>query len=137
MTRDEYQEVFDRVATHMLLQKKKSVSEEMIRDKWGHQKLASSCMYRGDDGLKCAVGCLIKDELYNECIEHQGVDDADVIDALTESGIVCSDYMLKLLVTLQGIHDDSDPKHWENALGEVAEGWGLTLPSVSKAVPLS
>jgi hypothetical protein len=50
------QEVFDTVVTHLLAQGVKSESE-------------TGCMYRGPHNLKCAVGCLIPDELYDSIIE--------------------------------------------------------------------
>ena len=46
------QEVFDQVAEHMLTQYELS----MLND---------TCVYRGYSGLKCAAGCLIGDDEYN------------------------------------------------------------------------
>jgi hypothetical protein len=40
------QEVFDQVATHLLTQRQRSTTK-------------GNCAYRGDDGLKCAAGCLL------------------------------------------------------------------------------
>lgn len=56
------QEIFDTVKKHLLTQTKpaKDVDE--------------SCLYRTDDGLKCAVGCLIPDEMYFDQMEHRSVD---------------------------------------------------------------
>lgn len=56
------QEVFNTVATHLFEQ------GEMAYD--GSKE---SCMYRTDDGLKCAVGCLVPDETYSLGMEYQGV----------------------------------------------------------------
>ncbi|UOL48624.1 hypothetical protein [Pseudomonas phage Astolliot] len=55
----EPQAVFDFIYTHLKTQK--AVSE----DKTG------SCLYKGDNGLKCAAGCLIGDSEYIKSIEHQ------------------------------------------------------------------
>jgi hypothetical protein len=50
------QETFDKVCVHLLTQLQKSV----FLDSNG----SMACAYRGPNGLKCAVGCLIPDELY-------------------------------------------------------------------------
>ena len=47
------QQVFDSVYEHMVKQGKRSVSV-----------VDGECMYRGPDGLKCAVGALIPDDIY-------------------------------------------------------------------------
>ena len=49
--------VIETMATHLASQKKRAMSPE-----------SSKCMYR-IDGLQCAVGCLIPDELYHPSIE--------------------------------------------------------------------
>lgn len=48
------QEIFDTVSVHLLTQNEKSQESSFY----------SSCLYRGPNGTKCAVGCLIKDEFY-------------------------------------------------------------------------
>lgn len=53
----ELQEAFDTVVTHLYTQKKRAFT-------------SSSCLYRTPEGLKCAAGCLIPDELYD--IEMEG-----------------------------------------------------------------
>ena len=45
------QQIFDKVATHLLTQNARSAAE-------------GSCLYRSPSGLKCAVGCLISDSVY-------------------------------------------------------------------------
>lgn len=54
------QQMFDVMVSHMKAQGHKAVSN-------------GRCAYRGDDGSKCAVGALIKDEYYSEGIEGLGV----------------------------------------------------------------
>ena len=46
------QKVFDKVATHLLMQNEKAMRTEDI------------CAYRAEDGLKFAIGILIPDHLY-------------------------------------------------------------------------
>ncbi len=57
------QEVFDKVARHLLTQKRKS----LVKDD------SLSCMYRSHDGLQCAAGCLIPDSIYKERMEHNTI----------------------------------------------------------------
>lgn len=53
-----HQEVFTKVATHLLKQGRRA----LFAEKNGFR----SCAYRGDNGTKCAVGCLIKDEFIHQ-----------------------------------------------------------------------
>ena len=53
-------QVFNQAKEHLLKQIKKSESG-------GYR---SFCMYRGPDGLKCAAGCFIADDEYDEGMER-------------------------------------------------------------------
>jgi hypothetical protein len=55
------QEIFDTVALHLIKQGKKSVND------------IGRCLYRSPEGLKCAIGCLIPDEVYQRSMEGHGV----------------------------------------------------------------
>lgn len=57
------QEAFDKIATHLATQGKRSVKRKKFEDE------VELCLYRSPDGLSCAVGCLIPDELYKEKLE--------------------------------------------------------------------
>lgn len=70
------QEVFDKVVNHLLTQNQKSIDE------------SSQCMYRGINGLMCAVGCLIPDEFYNKDLELKAADSIMVKEALSKSGFM-------------------------------------------------
>lgn len=59
------QEIFDIVAVHLLTQNEKS--ESLGNGGYDMYK------YRGRNGLKCAIGCLISDENYMELIEGKMV----------------------------------------------------------------
>lgn len=69
-----------------------------------------SCLYRGPEGNRCAVGCFIPDELYYTGMEHRSVDTL----LRTEPGLLPhmplpTDAMLRLQV----IHDSerwADPR---------------------------
>ena len=92
--------VLNRVRTHLLNQKEKSV--------W-----RGTCKYRGDRGLMCAIGCLISDEHYNPNFDYlkngTPVDTNDILDALKLSGVYAPTELLK---ELQKIHDLVKPEFW-------------------------
>ena len=105
------QQLFDVVAAHLLRQNKKSMDA------------AGFCMYRAPDGCKCAIGCLIPDEMYYSYLEKRG------IRALAEHFIVPA-YIynpdnLPLLVALQRIHDTLSVEHWPHALIRTSARYGL------------
>jgi hypothetical protein len=126
------QAIFDRVATHLLTQGRKS-----LRD--------NRCMYRGDDGTACAIGCLIPDEKYSTRFEGLTPNSdpesfvtkldrksallqfketlADVAGATTES-----DY--EFLRSLQTIHDFNYPERWQSELISFAAIHGLDYSGV-------
>ena len=105
------QELFDRVATHLLTQNRKS------------QSLNGACQYRHYTGLKCAIGVLIPDELYRTAFEGQGIDtyarpsswSADILHA---AGILES--QVHLAKRLQDCHDDYEPHEWVYQLKTIA-----------------
>jgi hypothetical protein len=114
------QEIFDKVATHLLTQGRQSLVDENI---------FGGCAYRGHDGTRCAVGCLISDEAYTPNIEGQGVYQYDVLAALAASGVIdVVDRRFDLLAQLQDIHDYSAPDNWAYELEGVAHTFGLSMP---------
>lgn len=69
------QEIFNTVATHLLTQNARSMGT-------APQMEGRGCLYRGENGRMCAVGCLIKDEFYDPILENEPVRDPDVIFAV-------------------------------------------------------
>lgn len=66
-----------------------------------------SCAYRGDNGLMCAVGCLITDEVYTDDLESLCADVSEVVNALTHSlGFEITEHMEQLCTNWQLYHDD-------------------------------
>lgn len=61
-----------------------------------------SCVYRGDNGQKCAVGCLIPDEIYDTNMEGHGV--GEILHTYTLPDLVGN---YALLSRLQNLHDRS------------------------------
>ena len=127
------QEIFDTVAVHLLKQGVRSVD------------LNNVCLYRGPNGLKCAVGALIPDELYAPEIEGVSVltTTYDVSNEtnprvallnqlLKKLGIApCSDEK-RLLIRLQYIHDSIsyDPTSWRALLLKVAVKFNLNTHAI-------
>lgn len=78
---------------------------------------AKRCSYRGDNGLKCAVGCLIPDELYGHWMEGKiswSIFDQspEVQEAIFQKyGFQHGDLkeVLSALDELQAFHDSFDP----------------------------
>jgi len=132
------QEIFDIVATHLLKQNRRA-------------KDGFSCRYRGDEGTKCAVGCLIDDQHYN--VDMEGCSITEVKDLLNRSSIVVVedvDYMdlsaqlivvglkasgvdceapsvLNLLDVLQNCHDNEKPENWRTELETIARNKHLNF----------
>lgn len=86
-----------------------AITEALVRgEKSSAEK--GNCMYRNEDGNKCLVGRLIKDEYYMEDMESGACAGAEIIqDALEQSlSIEISRTERKLLQALQTAHDNCD-----------------------------
>lgn len=111
------QQIFDTAATHMLQQGERSV-------------YGNICAYRaGDTGLKCAIGCLIPDKLYNPSMEGQGVTSPKVYNALREVGIVVESG--GLLLELQQCHDRTMVEDWKEDLLKISVKYNLNADCVT------
>ncbi len=105
MSESQERRIFARVKEHLLTQNCRSEGE------WGEM---NDCAYRGPNGLKCAVGCLISDEYYRESLEGASVRCELVIEAVQSSlGELLSPMSLVLLASLQNIHDSTEPESWK------------------------
>lgn len=134
------QEIFTKVATHLLAQKAKSRASS-----------DGPCAYRGAEGRQCAAGALIPDALYTRAIEGLGVCNRRVTDVLVAAGVVpqaetCSIKYeedgnprryytelqhvphLLLIRELQLIHDCKYSSDWADALAKLAAEKGLVMP---------
>lgn len=105
------QEMFDKVAAHLLTQGKPAT-------------LDGNCRYRGADGTKCAIGCLIPDERYEARFEGSSVYEDLVAKAAGITSEQCP-----FAFELQHIHDSFDPLEWAarlNALARIHNLKGLS-----------
>lgn len=104
------QEIFDTVAKHLLTQKRRSKGVN-----------SDASMYRGKDGLKCAIGCLITDEEYNKNFEGRSI-----FTLVKEEGhLQRFRKNLSILIELQKVHDDVFPIFWKLELMGIASKFGL------------
>ena len=105
------QDIFNIVANGMLKQGKKS-----------EDRGSSSCLYRGPNGLKCAIGMLMPDNLYDSIMEGQSASESDVMKTLNVPNTVA---FADFLDNLQGVHDDHLPNDWDRELVNFAHHYGL------------
>jgi len=116
------QEVFDKVAKHLLQQNARSATANDF------------CEYRGKTGLMCAVGCLIPDVAYSPGIEGMGV--VGLIDHYRRQGAVMLHLVedngltvdnSQMLVDLQYLHDKMPVHQWQDKLAEIAKQYNLVM----------
>jgi hypothetical protein len=92
-------EVFQTVVNHIWQQKVKSAK------KLTKSSCVATCMYRGPNGTKCAIGCLITDEEYDPKMETYGV--SSVLRDYPIAAIkINEDTPDHFFIGLQGLHDD-------------------------------
>lgn len=112
-------EIFEKVQTHLLAQKCRSAGINPQTENF-------ICLYRGPEGLMCAAGCLIPDELYDPSMEGCNCQEGAVAKALIQAGVDMSDGTIAMMVdSLQDMHDRVPPLKWADALKEKARYYGL------------
>jgi len=107
------QETFDTVVAHL----RKQGAKATVRGENG----SDECTYRSPDGRQCAAGCLIPDELYDPRIEGKPAHNELVANILKSLG-----HDVRLCLSLQRVHDDCEPKNWEDGFQRVAMDYALT-----------
>lgn len=106
--------IIQHVARHLILQNARSYDED--------------CKYKSEEGLSCAVGCLVSDGEYDP--EMEGVSIHDVrfdkfgIDAKCRA----------LLGALQVVHDSMLPYQWHNELMSVCNQYGLDTAALKAVI---
>lgn len=95
-----FEEVVGKVYSHLKTQKKRAARYEDDGEVF--------CMYRTPGGLKCAVGCLISDEFYEEELEGKTCKSSPVLHALKLSGVpVGNSRLICFLNGAQIAHDEN------------------------------
>jgi hypothetical protein len=107
------QQLFSKVAKHLLTQKKRSMDP--------HEK--GMCAYRGKNNLRCAIGALIPNTRYWGGLEGLGVEYTEIKEA---AGLQPDNY--ELAAKLQSLHDLTPPSRWLSALRRLATDCNLQMP---------
>lgn len=120
------QEIFDKVVDHLKTQNKQAVDDE------------GDCLYRTQEGLKCAIGCLIPDEWYTPNMEIGGPITTNTLVKQVLSGFagidIFSEGVMNLLKSLQHVHDrnfmEGFTKEFSEVLVKVAKKYNLACDSI-------
>lgn len=112
------QETFDFIVNHLRKQQKKASNKN------------GSCKFRleqNEEVLKCAVGCLIPDEMYDTIFEEQGglTTEHPIWPVLEELGY--HNYLL--LKDFQVVHDSHQVLKWEERFRYIAAKYNLVYTS--------
>lgn len=110
-----HQEIFNTVATHLFNQGRPAA--RIMRDKDGKEH-AGACLYRTDDGLKCAVGVMIPDDIYRISMENRSVKGILESSSFNLPVSIFNDQNIALLQALQLLHD--------NYTEDESDTWGST-----------
>ncbi len=95
------EEVFEYIRNHLLTQNRISAD------------IDGACVYKNEQGLKCAAGCLIPDEKY-----HPPKIEDTKWRKLVDIGYVPEAHV-ELIQEMQHIHDDYDLITWESQLDDL------------------
>lgn len=112
------QEIFDKAATHLIKQNRRAIG--------------NGCMYRADNGLMCAVGALIPEELYNPKMESDSVE--GIMHEFPEIETFLGKENLDLLSSLQTLHDDYAIEEWPQQLRQMAREFELSTIALDKTL---
>ncbi|MCP3024976.1 hypothetical protein [Cupriavidus basilensis] len=122
------QEIFTKVATHLLTQKQRARGDGGI-----------GCRYRTNHGLTCAVGCLVPEDLYDASMELTSIDgviqrarEAELPPSLSKFVLTELDPHKDLLAALQWLHDNQPVDAWESHLIRVAKTHRLVMPPLGE-----
>ena len=94
-------DVFEFIKNHLLTQGQRSLMKNEM-----------TCAYFGAEGKKCAVGALIREDIYHSSIEEKPVNHSLVQSAITES-VPNWKINTEMLCELQSIHDGTSIYDWE------------------------
>lgn len=117
------QEIFNKAARHLLTQNARSGTE-------------GGCLYKGPNGLRCAVGCLFPEHYDTSSFEGMAAGSEELRPHLIVCGILpendpdSSLATLCLLDRLQRIHDSFAPANWRQELTEAADDYGFQMIDV-------
>ena len=123
------QDIFDKIATHLLTQNAKAV--EVVGN-------VEKCRYRTTDGKQCAVGCLMSKEDYDpefedKCVSHlvyisNWIPDICGARFVRDQG----EELVQYLDFFRKIHDDNPPEIWLFCLEQLAYYLNLSKTVLEK-----
>ena len=123
----ELQTIYNQCAAHLLRQAKASYDD-----------VGEACLYRGPDGMKCAVGYFIRDDQYHENLEGYDAKDEELYGPLASYlGKAPSPGQSALLFDLQRAHDHylkCGLDYWASRMIEIAKQYGLIVPKQVSAL---
>ena len=93
-------DVFEFIKNHLLTQGQRSLMDNEM-----------TCAYFGVEGKKCAVGALIREDIYHSSIEEKPVNHSLVQSAITKS-VPNWKINTEMLCELQSIHDGKSMYDW-------------------------
>jgi hypothetical protein len=109
-------DIYERVSQHLLAQR--AVSEDDN----------GSCRLRSAEGRKCAIGSLVRDDVYEPDLEGVGISyyrhahDGKLLRALYASHVNAYDpNVIDLLIELEEVHDDADVEAWPHLLAALGK----------------
>ena len=94
-------DVFEFIKNHLLTQGERSVMDNEM-----------TCAYFGTEGKRCAVGALIREDIYHPSIEEKPVNHSLLRSAITKS-VPNWKINTEMLGELQSIHDGTSDYDWE------------------------
>lgn len=108
------QETFNTVVNHLRKQNCKSIN------------VNKECLYRGPNGTKCAVGCLIPDDKYDIKLEGLTITSYTIKNLLKSLGY--GEDTFGLLTELQSTHDHYPIKEWEKQFSDCEYLYKVIIP---------
>lgn len=94
------EEVFEYIRHHLLTQMQQSKNDK------------GACFYKNEQGLKCAAGCLIPDDMYNSNFEYKSW------GSLVRQKSVPEDH-IGLIQRMQYMHDETPVSNWKLELDKL------------------
>lgn len=135
------QEAFNEVWKHFVVEKNKPGMGRASEEDGEPDHEVFVCKYRGENGTKCAVGCLIPDDLYDPSMEGKNVN--DIVIPHSPYPRVCELFENvdpELLRAMQSAHDNLDgvlfheqdsvdtAAAMKKKLQDIARAYKLTIP---------
>lgn len=125
------QEMFDKVVVHLLTQNWKSTPTPYYPESADKDY---TCSYRGHMNggvqLKCAIGCLIPDEMYKS--EMEGFGFTSLIDEFPIIRLFFANVDTRLGQALQNVHDIYEPYQWKTKLFQVGYLFDLDTSIINR-----